>query len=294
MAELIGGDGGSGGGPTVIDVTASDFEQAVIAESQSRPVVVDFWAPWCGPCKQLGPILEGEIAKLGGRVLLAKINTEQEQQLAAAFGISSIPLVVAIVNGQMVDQFAGLMPAEQIAEWLSRIAPSKAAELAQQAALEAEFDPPKAIATYREALVEDEGLDIAKIGLAKCLVEVGQREEAEQLIDELEKRGFLEPEAEQVKAILAVPVADTDDVRTAREAAAASPDDLSLAVTLAEALAGSGQDGEALEIAIDVVRKDRAGAGVQAKELMVHIFEKLGSSSPVATEYRRKLATLLY
>lgn len=284
----------SGALATVIDVTAANFETLVIAESMSRPVVVDFWAPWCQPCKQLGPILEAAVEKLGGRVLLAKVNTEVEQQLAAAFGISSIPMVAAISEGQIVDQFAGLMPAEQIEEWLSGIAPSKAHELLKQADFDATTDPAKAIAGYREALENDDALDAAKVGLARCLVEVGQRDEAGQIIDELEKRGFLEPAAEQIKSILALPVADSDDVTAARAALAENPTDLALAVKLAEALAGSQQDSEALELALDVVRKDRDGAGQQAKEVMVHIFDRLGNGSPVVSEYRRKLATLLY
>lgn len=280
--------------PTTIDVTAADFQTLVIEESMSRPVIVDFWAPWCGPCKQLGPILEAAVAKLGGRVLLAKVNTEEEQQLAAAFRISSIPFVAAVVEGQIVDQFAGLQPANAIDEWVAGLAPSKAQELLSEANLTAASDPQSAIPLYRNALAEDASLDAAKVGLARCLVDAGHRDEACQLIEELEKRGFLEPEAEQVKSILAIPVADSDDVRAAREALAAEPDNLALAVNLAEALAGSQQDAEALETALNVVRRDRAGAGQQAKEVMVHIFDRLGNGSPLVTDYRRKLATLLY
>lgn len=288
------GFGPQGGASTTIDVSAANFETAVIAESQARPVVVDFWAPWCGPCQQLGPILEESVAKLGGKVLLAKINTEVEQQLASAFGVSSIPLVVAVVNGQIVDQFAGLLPQEQIEDWLAKIVPSRAQELLQEARDSATEEPELAIPACREAISEDDSLDEAKILLARLLVDAGQRDEASQIIEDLEKRGFLEPEAEQVKSILELPVADSSDVTAAREAASAAPDDLSLVVALAEALAGSQQDGEALEAALSVVRKDRDGAGQQAKEVMVRVFDRLGGASPLVGEYRRKLATLLY
>lgn len=292
--SLIPDDGATGSLATVIDVTAATFETLVIGESMSRPVIVDFWAPWCGPCKQLGPLLESAVEKLGGRVLLAKVNTDAEQELAAAFGVSSIPLVVALANGQMIDKFEGLMPEAAIDEWIGRLAPSKAQELLQQAQQNAETDPTAAISGFREALQEDESLDAAKVGLARCLVEVGQREEATRIIQELEKRGFLEPEAEQAKSILALPVADSDDVKAARSAAEANPDDLSLAVALAQALAGSQHDTEALEIALDVVRKDRDGVGQEAKDVMVHIFDRLGNGAPLVSEYRKKLATLLY
>lgn len=278
----------------VVDVTASNFETAVIGESQVRPVIVDFWSPRCQPCMQLAPLLEAAVEKLGGKVLLAKVNTDVEPELSQAFQVSSIPMVVAIANGQMVDRFVGMLPPEQVDQWVAKLAPSRAQELVQQAAIEMDADPASAAAKFREALVEEPEFDAAKVALARCLVEVGQRDEASQLIEQLEKRGFLEPEAEQVKSILALPVADSDDVSAARAAAAANPEDLSLVVALAEALAGSQQDGEALELALDVVRKDRDGSGQLAKEVMVHVFDRLGAGSPLVGEYRRKLATLLY
>lgn len=265
-----------------------------MAESMQRPVVIDLWGPSCGPCRVLGPILEKVAGELGGRVLLAKINVETEQQLAAAFGVQSIPAVVAIAQGQPVDQFVGALPEDQVREWMTRLAPSRADELIREADDRAGSDPEAAIARYREALTDPAAPDAAKIGLAALLTDAGQRDEASRLIAELEKRGYLEPRAEQIKNVLALPVADSDDVAAARAAADAAPADLGKQVALAEALAGASRSEDALATALDVVRQDRDGAGQDAKAVMVRVFDQLGGGSPLTGEYRRKLTTLLY
>ena len=279
--------------PTTIDVTAADFEQSVIEESMTRPVIVDLWGPSCGPCRTLGPILEKVVSEMGGRVLLAKINVEAEQQLAAAFGVSSIPAVIAIDQGRPVDQFVGALPEPQVREWVSRLAPSAADQLIREAEAVEQSDTERAVALYREALTDPGAPDAAKAGLALCLTQIGQRDEAKRIVEELEGRGYLEPKAEQAKNILALPVADDDAVAAARSAADAAPDDLNKQVALAEALAGSSRDEDALKIAIEVVRKDRDGVGQDAKAVMLRVFDKLGGG-PLVSEYRRKLSTLLY
>ena len=290
MSELLGS---GAGGPTTIDVTAADFEQAVVEESMSRPVIVDLWGPSCGPCRTLGPVLEKVVAEMGGRVLLAKINVEVEQQLAAAFGAASIPMVVAIDQGRPVDQFVGALPEEQVREWVSRLAPSVADQLVREAETLEATDPERAVAMYREALTDPKAPDAAKVGLAYTLTQVGQRDEAKRLIEELEARGYLEPKAEQAKSILELPVADDEAVALARSAADAAPEDLTKQVALAEALAGASRDEDALKVAIEVVRKDRDGVGQDAKAVMLRVFDKLGGG-PLVSEYRRTLSTLLY
>ena len=290
MSELLGS---GAAGPTTIDVTAADFEQAVVEESMSRPVIVDLWGPSCGPCRTLGPVLEKVVAEMGGRVLLAKINVEVEQQLAAAFGAASIPMVVAIDQGRPVDQFIGALPEEQVREWVSRLAPSVADQLVKEAELMEATDPERAVAMYREALTDPKAPDAAKGGLAYTLTQVGQRDEAKRLIEELEARGYLEPKAEQAKSILELPVADDEAVALARSAADAAPEDLTKQVALAEALAGASRDEDALKVAIEVVRRDRDGVGQDAKAVMLRVFDKLGGG-PLVSEYRRTLSTLLY
>ena len=293
MTELLSEPAGDAL-PTVVDVTAATFETAVMAESMSRPVVVDLWGPSCGPCRTLGPILEKVAGELGGRVLLAKVNVEAEHELAQAFGVQSIPAVVAIDRGQPVDQFVGALPEEQVREWMTRLAPSMAETMIAEADALIESDASAAAERYREALAESPPPDAAKVGLADALTRIGQRDEALRLIEELEERGYLEPRAGSVKNVLALPAADNDDVAAARAEAEADPEDLSKKVRLAEALAGASRDGDALELALEVVQADRAGAGEEAKAVMLRVFDKLGGGSPLTGEYRRKLTTLLY
>ncbi len=282
--------------PHIIDVTTDTFEQDVIDRSADVPVVVDFWAAWCGPCKQLAPLLEGLAEEYDGKFLLAKVDIEAEQQLAAAFQVQSIPHVIALRDKQLVDQFMGLLPEAQLREWLGRILPSPADELVKAAEALETIDPAAAEAKLREALTLSPELPFAKIALARVLHAQGESEEAGQLIAELVKRGFLEPEAERLKAQLEIEsVAQASGgIEEAQKAVDANPDDLSLRIPLADALAADGQHQAALEICLQVIHLDKTGAGVQAKETMLNILNLLDAESDIASVYRRKLATALY
>lgn len=282
--------------PWVIDVTTPDFETAVIARSQEIPVIVDFWSPSCQPCLQLAPVLEQTVHEAGGAVILAKVNVDEEQQLAAMIGVQSIPLVVAFHEGQVVDNFAGRISDEEIKEFVSRLVPSKATLLVHEALQLEESDQATAESKLRESL-ELEASDSTKIILARVILAQGRDEEASAIIQELEKRGFLEPDAERIKAELEIRAnaEESGGLQQARNAAEANPDDLSLQVLLGDALAADGKHREACDVLLDVVLKDRAGeAGSSAKDQMVKLFEVLGSGNAIVTEYRRKLATALY
>lgn len=280
----------------VIDATIETFQRDVIEQSVERPVVVDLWAPWCGPCRQLGPILERLAQEHGGKFVLAKVNVDEEQELAAAFGVSSIPHVVAFRDGQPLDQFQGVMPEDQIRQWLQRLMPSPAEELVRKGEELEASDPAAAGQCYRQALEFAPDDDAIRIRLARTLLARNLNDECGQIIGELEARGYLEPEAETIKSQLELreAAADAGGVEEARQAAAANPEDLSLQVKLADALAVAGRHREALDILMGVVDRDKQGAGVEAKETMVRIFDLLGPGSSLVSEYRRKLATALY
>lgn len=282
--------------PWIVDINAQSFEAGILARSNEVPVIVDFWATWCQPCRQLAPMLEALANEYAGKFVLAKVNVDESPEIAGAFGVQSIPHVFAVRNGQPVDQFVGVLSDAQLREWLKTIMPSPAEQLvAEGRALEA-TDPAGAEAKYRGALDLVPDADAIKLRLATVLLAQNRDDECGKLIEELEQRGFLEPEGEKIKSQLELraAAADAGGVDEARRAADANPQDLSLRVKLADALAVARKHREALETCLAVVMQEKAGAGAEAKATMVRIFDMLGPNSDLASEYRRKLATALY
>jgi putative thioredoxin len=283
-------------GPHVVATTAASFERDVVERSKEVPVLVDFWADWCNPCRLLAPVLERLAGEFAGRFVLVKADTEAMPEIAAAFGVRSIPAVFAFRDGQVVDGFVGVLPEAEIRAFLDRLMPSPAEELAAAArGLEA-TDPAAAEAKYREArsLAPDDPRPT--IGLARLALAAGRLDEAESLIADLEARGFLEPEGEAVKAELTLKRGlqqAPGGVEAARAALAADPNNLPHAFILAEALAAEGQYAEALEIALGLVERDRRGAGEEARKLMLAIFHLLPPDSDLAGDYRRRLSTAI-
>jgi len=282
--------------PWIIDGRLETFEQDVLERSHQVPVVVDFWATWCGPCQQLTPVLEKLAQEYNGRFLLVKVNVDEQPEIAAGFGVQSIPHVFAIRDGQMANQFMGALPEDQLRVWLDSFLPSRYDELiAEAAGLEAS-DARAAEEKYRAALEEKPDESAAKIGLARVLLAQHRDHESSQILQELEARGYLEPEAENVKAELELRAAaeEAGGVAECRAAVAADPENLELQLKLADALAAAHKYDEALEICLQLVQKDKATMGEPARETMVKIFQLLGSGSTLAQEYRRKLAVALY
>lgn len=281
--------------PWIVEITTETFQQEVVDRSQQTPIVVDFWAEWCGPCRQLAPLLEQLAEENSGRFILAKVNVDQEPAIAQAFGVQSIPFVVAVVDGQPAHPFQGVLPEPELRKWLENILPSKSQELIRQGEELEESDPVTAEAKYREALELEPTLDAARIRLARVLLAQHRLADARELIASLEERGFLEPEAEKVKSELELveAAADSGGVEEARKAATAAPDDLAAQLALADALAVGRQFEEAFEICLTIIERDRTGVGAEAKEAMVKMFDLAGPGELVS-RYRRRLSTLLY
>ncbi|UUO08578.1 tetratricopeptide repeat protein [Blastopirellula sp. J2-11] len=282
--------------PWIVEVTPENFETEVLERSREAPVIVDFWGAWCQPCQMLMPILEKLAVEMAGKFYLAKADTEVVPQLAAQFNVQGVPAVFALRDGAVVDFFDGMRPEEFVRSWIERQLPSQAESLLAEVRNTLGADPQEVERKLQQAIELDPKLDIAKIMLAEHYYDQHRNEEAAAMITALEERGFLEPEAEKVKAALELrKLGDAaGGVDACRAELAASPEDAEKLLKLAEALAAAGQFEESLETALAVVRKDRAAYGETARQLMVDIFRQLADDEELVNDYRRKLATALY
>lgn len=277
--------------PYVVETSEATFEHDVFEQSQNTLVVVDFWAEWCQPCRTLGPILESLATEMNGRFFLVKAETEKTPKAAAEFQVEGIPAVYAVLGGQVVDYFVGALPPNQIRQWLARL--FLAADVARAKSLEAAA-PLEAEAIYRELAAQLPNEWEIPIGLARVLAAQGRDEEARVVLEKLERRGFLEPEAEKIKAALELRSQKTPSVDACRAAASADPDNLALQLQLGESLAAAGDYPAALEAFLAIVPRDRTGLGEKARQFMVDIFRVLPADSDLVRNYRRKLASVLY
>jgi putative thioredoxin len=286
-----------GGGNTWEAVgTEQNFEQLALNRSQEIPVIVDFWAPWCAPCRQLTPLLERICSEAAGQVLLVKVNVEDEPRLAQYFGVQSIPAVFLLRNGQIADHFTGVQPEPTLRAWLARFLPTESEKLSAEALALESSDPAAAESKYREALAESPKNDVIKLALARFLVRQHRNSDARTLIEELEQRGFLEPEGQALRdeLDLRAAAAESGGVAQCRAALAAQPGDPRLILNLADALGAAQQFEEALELCLGVVRETGGDDREHARSTMVKLFHLLGTEADLTRVYRRKLATALY
>lgn len=273
----------------IIDTTEADFEKDVFEASQTTPIIVDFWAAWCGPCKSLAPILEEAIESFEGKVRLVKANTDETPKAAGEFNVQSIPSVFAVVGGEVVDFFQGVLPAEQITSWLQKILFHQRVNTAQKQIGE---DAVAAEAEFREILKEQPDLFAAQIGLGEALVKQRKTDEARTLIAELETRGYLEPEAERLKAQIEFGGETTVDLDALETAA--DTGDVNDKFAFAKGLASAGRYEEALKLLLNVVQTSAGDDQKAAQQIMLSIFQALPEESELSRTYRRKLSTALF
>jgi putative thioredoxin len=260
--------------PVVIQATDADFEQMVVEESKRRPVVVDLWASWCGPCRTLGPILEKVAKERSGGFLLAKLDVDANPYTAGQFGVQSIPTVIAFRDGRPIDGFVGAIPEPMVNEFVDRLMPTEA-ELEAEEALEEELDGDldKAEAKYREALEVDPNNRDARVGLGRILAETARGEEARQVLMPV----LPDPDAERILAMLEVRSwADLQEIGT---------------LSSAKRLAAQGRWREALDGMLGALQDDP-----DARRAMLEVFTVLGDDADdeLVPEYRRKLAAALF
>ncbi len=276
----------------VIDATSADFQEKVVDRSRELPVVIDFWAPWCGPCRALGPVLEKLAAEKDGAFLLAKVNTDEHPDLAQAFQVNGIPAVFAIRDGKLVNKFEGMLPEDEVRKFLDTLAPTDA-ETALGKALEVEgSDPKAAVAAYRQLFGEEPDNPAVRLGLARALLAAsGSELEIEALLAPIDV-GEHADEAERLRTIVklrAIPHSEAD--LTAAKAGGTTAEAL---FRVGQVLAARGEYVPAMEELLKAAEDDKKLGGSSIRELMVQIFTVIGARSPEADEYRGRLRNLLY
>ncbi len=265
--------------PSIIDVTDDTFGTAVLEESMRRPVVVDFWADWCQPCKVIGPVLERLAEEKQGAFLLAKLDVEANRQTAGTFGIMSIPAVKAFRNARLVEEFVGAIPESAIRQFLDVVVPSEADLVAAEAEVaEIEGHPDEAERAFHDALERDPKNLRASLGLARIAAGRGDFDGARQILTSLRP----EPEAERILAALDV---------SEWASGAGVGDDPQLAGPMRAA--AEGRFPQALESFLRLVM-DGGEQREPAREAMLKLFAVLGDDDPLTQEYRRKLAAALF
>jgi putative thioredoxin len=267
-----------------MDVTSASFERDVLETSANVLVLVDFWAPWCAPCRTLSPILEKLEREYGGCFRLAKINSDENQDLAAAFGVRSIPDVMAFRNGRPVAHFLGAQPESQVRAFIDRLLPS-ASEVERMKGGET---------ALRKALELDPRNDVARLDLAELLIEAKRVDEAERLLDEVQPNAELDARREALRAAAGFVRASGADEKELKAKLAANPDDAEAHFALAQLHAGAHRYREAMEELLAIVRKNKNWRDGEARRQLLNLFTLAGEQPELVSEYRRKLATALY
>jgi putative thioredoxin len=285
----------------VKDVTTQSFVKDVIEESKNQPVLVDFWAPWCGPCKQLTPIIEKAVKAAKGKVKLTKMNIDEHPAIPGQMGIQSIPAVIAFSNGQPVDGFMGALPESQVVAFLERLTKGKLAtedtDLLKSAdAALAAGNAAAAADIYAQLLQQDSGNVAALAGLARCYVETGNIEQAKKtlaLVPEA-KANDSSVTAARAAVELAEKAKSVGPLDELEKKVAANPLDHQARFDLATALNAAGKRAEAANHLLDIVRRDRKWNDDGARKQLVQLFEAWGFADPAAVEGRKKLSSILF
>ncbi len=303
--ELLNGAGNPAATDLIKDGTEATFMADVVEASQETPVIVDFWAPWCGPCKTLGPLLEDAVTAAKGAVRMVKINVDEAQMIASQLRIQSIPTVFAFSKGQPVDGFQGALPGSEIKAFIDRVieaaggqSPGGQLDEAVEAAEEMlnEGAAVDAAQTFAAILGEDPNHAAAYGGLVRAHVAMGDLEQAEAILNgaPAEIATAAELEAAHAQLELAKQAADAGPVTELTAAVEADPGNHQARLDLAQALYANGQAAEAVDQLLELFRRDREWNDAAAKTQLFTIFDALKPNDPVVLNGRRKLSSMIF
>jgi putative thioredoxin len=278
-----------------IDVGSANFREVVLEGSKKAPVIIDFWAPWCAPCRTLKPILEKLAAEYDGKFTLAKVNSDENQDIAAQFGVRGIPAVKAVADGQLVDEFVGALPESQVRAFIERILPSPS-DIARKEA-RALLDAGKladALAKLDAALSLDPRNEAAKVDKLEVLIELDRLDDARAVLESLHPLTLDEPRVAALKAGLAFSGGGDTDAAALIQRIEHNGKDLDARLELARHHVRNQDYEPALEQLLEIIRSDRKFADDIGRRTMIDIFNLLGGQGELVSKYRRLLSSALY
>jgi len=290
-------------GALVLEGSTDSFSKDVLEASQTVPVIVDFWAPWCGPCKQLGPALEKLVRSYAGKVKMVKINVDENQALAAQFQVQSIPAVFAFKDGRPVDGFMGALPESQLKAFIDKLAGGGGspvdAMLDEADALAVEGHHDQALGLYQQVLAEDRENARALGGALRCYMDSGQDDIARQVLDQLPPQLAAKPEIAAVATALDLKESTADarsgeDLTALEQQVEQNPKDMQARYDLAMARYGAGDREGAVDAMLEIVQLDRKWNDDGARKELVKFFEAFGPTDPLTIDGRRRLSSLLF
>ncbi len=292
----------SGGGASV-DVSTDSFMSEVVEASRQQPVIVDFWAPWCGPCKQLMPILEKLVNETAGKVKLAKVNIDENQAIAAQLRVQSVPTVYVFQDGQPVDGFVGAKPESELRDMVQQLAAhagggeSVDSYLEQAEAAFAEKDYGAAIGAFQAVLHLEENNEKAVAGLLRCLIGLNDLENAKEMLDNLPDTLSSSDAVQDVAKRLEFALKASEqagELSVLQQAVVSDPENMQKRYDLAIAQFGSGASEDAISTLLEMIRKNRGWNDDAARLQLLEIFAALGATAPEVKEGRKQLSSLLF
>lgn len=293
------------GAASIFDVSAQDFQSKVMEASMTMPVIVDFWAPWCGPCKQLMPILEAVVNAAGGKIAMAKVNLDDNPELAQALQVQSVPTVFAFFQGQPVDAFMGVQPESAIKQFVEKLLTlansaqpdaidiDESLQMAAQVLAEGNLQAAQGI--YADILQQDRMNAKAFAGMVRVFIAAGQIEQAEDFLsrapEEIKKDSAFSEAKTALELAQVQPIEDFSELEKKVEK---KPKDHQAKIDLADALFGAGQKERACDLLLESIEIDPKWNEGAARKWLLKFFEAMGHGDPVTVEARRKLSSILF